>query len=132
MKMEKRKELRKQAGRAGVLLLIFAMLLVMSGCRESKVIQEILYSQRSEDIDYNNKTKVANNDENNKEKDPNLSKKKEPVKMKEKRRKKLATAMRKAGKPIKSRKQMERTREKVKPQKDRQGAEPRKIRTPDR
>ena len=90
MKMEKRKELRKQAGRAGVLLLIFAMLLVMSGCRESKVIQEILYSQRSEDIDYNNKTKVANNDENNKEKDPNLSKKKIDKSQKKKDEKKVA------------------------------------------
>lgn len=76
MKMEKRKRLKKTAARVCVLTLALAVMLSMSGCRESKVIQEILYNQRSEDIDYNNKTKVANNDENNKEKDPNLSKKK--------------------------------------------------------
>ena len=62
--------------RVAVMLLAFFMLFSLSGCRESKVIQEILYDQASKDIDYDNLTKVANNDENNKEKDPNLSKKK--------------------------------------------------------
>lgn len=90
MKMEKRKRLKKTAARVCALTLALAVMLSMSGCRESKVIQEILYSQRSEDIDYNNKTKVANNDENNKEKDPNLSKKKIDKSQKKKDDKKVA------------------------------------------
>lgn len=76
MKMEKRKRLKKTAARVCALTLALAVMLSLSGCRESKVIEEILYDQASQDIDYENLTKVANNDENNTQKDPNLSKKK--------------------------------------------------------
>lgn len=75
MKMEKRKKIRATTGRVWFALLILAVLFSMSGCRKSDVIQEILYNQRAEEIDYSNKTKVADNDENNREKDPNLSRK---------------------------------------------------------
>ncbi len=76
MKMEKRKELKKRAGRAGALLLIFVMLLAMSGCRESMVIQEIIYDQASKDIDFQNQMKLAKNNENSQKKDKTLPRQK--------------------------------------------------------
>lgn len=76
MEMKKSKKIQKYACRGGALLLIAMMLVSFSGCRESMVIEEIIYDQASKDVDFNNKMKIAKNDENSQNKDKTLPRKK--------------------------------------------------------
>lgn len=60
-----------------IITLIIAMTVFsFSGCRESMVIQEILYNQMAEEMDENNQTIVAQNDPDSNEEDEELTRKK--------------------------------------------------------
>lgn len=57
--------------------LCLSLLLGLYGCRNSPVLQQIIYNQDSKDVDYDNDYKVSNNDEDNTDGDDNLSSLKE-------------------------------------------------------
>lgn len=73
MKAEKK---MKTSSKLLAVLLIPVVMFTMAGCRESKVIEQILYDQMAEEIDWDNDTKVADNNKENKEKDEDLEEKK--------------------------------------------------------
>ena len=56
--------LNKLAKKFITALILAIVVLSLSGCRESMVIQEIIYDQASEDIDFQNDLKIAKSDEN--------------------------------------------------------------------
>ncbi len=60
---------------AGLLLTVLVAV-SFSGCRESMVIQEILYDQAANDIDFQNEMKIAKSDANSQVKDENMPKNK--------------------------------------------------------
>lgn len=60
----------------GLLILILICALCLSGCRESRVIEEIIYDQASKDIDFQNDLKVAQNREDSRNQNKELPKKK--------------------------------------------------------
>lgn len=53
-------------------VIIMFVLTMMTGCRESMAIQEIIYDQASEDIDFQNEMKTAMSDENSRNKDEDM------------------------------------------------------------
>ncbi|MCB6992612.1 hypothetical protein LI177_03810 [bacterium 210820-DFI.6.37] len=59
-----------------ILIMVVICAVLLSGCRESLVIQEVIYDQASEDIDFNNKMKIAENNENSSNEDKTLPRKK--------------------------------------------------------
>lgn len=59
-----------------MLLMVLVCTVLLSGCRESLVIQEIIYDQASKDIDFQNELKIAENNEDSQNEDENLPQKK--------------------------------------------------------
>ncbi|MGN0703612.1 MAG: hypothetical protein ACI4LD_03530 [Lentihominibacter sp.] len=57
-------------------LILVMVIFSLTGCRESMVIQEILYDQASEDIDFQNDLKVAKSNENSQTEDEDMPDKK--------------------------------------------------------
>lgn len=68
--------LNKLAKKFITALILAIVVLSLSGCRESMVIQEIIYDQASEDIDFQNDLKIAKSDENSQNEDENMPTKK--------------------------------------------------------
>lgn len=64
--------MKRQCLRIIMLLLILVCTVLLSGCRESTVIQEIIYDQAAEDIDFRNEMKVVKNIEDSPIKDKTL------------------------------------------------------------
>ena len=64
--------LNKLAKKFITALILAIVVLSLSGCRESMVIQEIIYDQASEDIDFQNDLKIAKSDENSQNEDENM------------------------------------------------------------
>lgn len=58
-----------------LLLITLLCMVALSGCRESQVIQQIIYDQASKDIDFQNELKVAQNTEDSQNQDQNLPEK---------------------------------------------------------
>ena len=68
--------LNKLAKKFITALILAIVVLSLSGCWESMVIQEIIYDQASEDIDFQNDLKIAKSDENSQNEDENMPTKK--------------------------------------------------------
>ncbi|MGI6721332.1 MAG: hypothetical protein ACOX4I_02055 [Anaerovoracaceae bacterium] len=60
-----------------LIFMVLAVALSMSGCRESLVLAKIIHDQQAQEVDKENDTKVAQNDEQSNVEDNQLSKKKD-------------------------------------------------------
>ncbi len=85
--MKQRNTNKKQLFHLLSFFLILLLAFALCGCRESRVIEEILYSQAAEDIDLQNQIKVSNNDENNQQKNEKIEEKKKDDTQRERDRK---------------------------------------------